>query len=111
MSCARYALILFFSWFPTMTMSIEFKNKIPPPSPIHSHRTVGVYSLGRYINPPKGRHDIYCEVWTAPSNIGEGTPASNWREQQVCLATATQMALIVPIEVAEQKGKANLAKL
>ncbi|KAF8964417.1 thioesterase-like superfamily-domain-containing protein [Flammula alnicola] len=98
-------------WYPTMTLSIEFKNKIPPPSHKHAARTVGVYSQGRYITPPQGRHDIYCEVWTAPSSIGEGKPTENWRDDQVCLAIATQMALTLPLEVGEKQGIVNSVKL
>jgi len=52
-----------------------------------------------------GRHDAYVEVWTAPCDIGEGEEAPGWREKQVCLAIATQMAYIVPIGVNLEKGK------
>jgi len=91
-----------------MTLSIEFKNKIPSPSSVHADRTVGLYSFGRFITAPQGRHDVYVEVWTAPSNIGEGRDVSdNWRDDQVCLAVATQMALTLPMEVNERLGKAN----
>lgn len=55
-----------------------------------------------------GRHDAHVEVWTAPSNIGEGTYVDNWRDHQVCLATATQMALTLPMQVNEKLGKAKL---
>jgi len=96
------------SWYPTMTLSIEFKNRIPPPSLLHADRTVGLYSSGRFITPPQGRHDVYVEVWTAPSNIGEGRDTDNWRDNQVCLAIATQMALTLPMEVNEKLGKAML---
>ncbi|PPR00435.1 hypothetical protein CVT24_004496 [Panaeolus cyanescens] len=98
------------SWFPTVTLAVEFKHKIPPPSSIHADRTVGIYSSGRFLNNPQGRHDVYVEVWTAPSNIGEGEPTENWRDNQYCLATATQMALTLPMEVNQRKGKpkANL---
>ncbi|KAF8806872.1 hypothetical protein BYT27DRAFT_7190564 [Phlegmacium glaucopus] len=96
------------SWCPTLTLSIEFKNKIPPPSSVHADRTVGLYSCGRFMTAPQGRHDVYVEVWTAPSNIGEGREADNWRDNQVCLAVATQMALTLPMEVNEKLGKAKL---
>ena len=98
-----------FSWFPTVTLSIEFKNKIPPPSSsLHADRTVGLYSYGRFVTAPQGRHDAYVEVWTAPSNIGEGSEVDNWRDNQVCLAIATQMALTLPMQVNEKLGKARL---
>ena len=93
-----------------MTLSIEFKNKIPPSSSfLHADRTVGLYSYGRFMTAPQGRHDAYVEVWTAPSNIGEGSDdVDNWRDNQVCLATATQMALTLPMQVNEILGKAKL---
>ncbi|CAA7262979.1 unnamed protein product [Cyclocybe aegerita] len=99
------------SWFPTMTLSIEFKNKIPPPSSSHADRTVGIYSSGSFMTPPQGRHDVYVEVWSAPTNIGEGDPRENWRDDQVCLAVATQMALALPMEVNERKGRLSFTKL
>ncbi|KAF9533079.1 thioesterase-like superfamily-domain-containing protein [Crepidotus variabilis] len=84
-------------WFATLTFSIEFKNKIPSPSAKHADRTVGLYSSGKFVTHPQGRHDIYAEVWTAPSNIGEGNSNNNWRDDQVCLAVATQVALCIPV--------------
>ena len=45
---------------------------------------------------------------TAPSNIGEGSVVDNWRDNQVCLATATKMALTLPIQVNEKLGKVKL---
>lgn len=97
-----------FSWFPTMVLSVEFKNKIPPPSVKYAARTVGIYSLGRFITPPQGRHDAYVEVWTAPSGIREGEEVDGWRDDQFCLAIATQMALTLPMEVNEKKGNPKL---
>jgi hypothetical protein len=83
-------------WFPTMTLAIEFKFPIPT-SGDHAKRTVGIYSTGRFLNDPQGRHDAYVEVWTAPSEIGEGEPKLGWRDSQRCLAISTQMALTMPI--------------
>ncbi|RDB14795.1 hypothetical protein Hypma_016330 [Hypsizygus marmoreus] len=97
------------SWFPTMVLAIEFKAPIPRPSDVYASRTVGLYSSGRFLN--DGRHDAYVEVWSAPCNIGEGVDTEGWREKQVCLATATQMAYIVPMEVNMAKGKKGSAKL
>ena len=97
-----------FSWYPTMTLSMEFKNKIPPSSSLHADRTVGLYSCGHFMTAPQGRHDAYVEVWTAPSNIGEGNVMDNWRDNQVCLATATQMALTLPMQVNNKLGKPKL---
>lgn len=85
-------------WFPTMTLAMEFKFPIPT-SGEYAKRTVGLYSTGRFMNDPQGRHDAYVEVWTAPSEIGEGKITPRWRDSQRCLAIATQMALTLPIEV------------
>lgn len=94
-----------------MTLAVEFKHPIPPPSSSHADRNVALYSLGRFLNHPQSRHDEYVEVWTAPSNIGEGEPTKGWRDKQICLAVATQMALTVPMEVNIKKGQKDAAKL
>ncbi|KAK7048694.1 thioesterase-like superfamily-domain-containing protein [Favolaschia claudopus] len=94
------------SWYPTMTLSIEFKAPIPPPSERHAARTVGLYCKQTFWGEPQGRHDPYVEVWTAPAELGEtGKVKDGWREEQICLATATQMALVIPMEV--NKGRAK----
>ena len=72
---------------------------------------MGLYSCGRFLTHPQGRHDVYVEVWTAPSNIGEGKDDGSWRDDQVCLATATQMALSLPMAVNERKAKQQSVKL
>ncbi|KAJ7701436.1 thioesterase-like superfamily-domain-containing protein [Mycena rosella] len=87
------------TWFPTVTMSVCFLAPIPPPSTRHSPRTVGLYSTGTFWGEPQGRHDAYLEVWTAPSNLGEGAEVDGWRDDQICIATATQMALSLPMAV------------
>ncbi|TFK24367.1 hypothetical protein FA15DRAFT_619368 [Coprinopsis marcescibilis] len=93
------------SWFPTMTLAVDFKFPICMLGLEHSQRTAGIYSSGRFISNPQSRHDIYVEVWSAPSNIGERPIKEGWREKQICLATATQMALTVPIEVNMNNAK------
>ncbi|KAG5634440.1 hypothetical protein H0H81_001942 [Sphagnurus paluster] len=97
------------SWFPTIALAIEFKAPIPRSSTKHSSHTVGVYSTGKFMN--AGRHDAWVEVWTAPCNVGEGSEIPGWREEQVCLAVATQMAYTVPIEVNLARGKKKDVKL
>ncbi|KZP26973.1 hypothetical protein FIBSPDRAFT_818907 [Athelia psychrophila] len=92
------------SWFPTMVLNIEFKFPIPKTSADHSTRTVGIYSSTHFMNDPQGRTNPYIEVWTAPCNIGEGQANKNWRETQFCLATSTQMALTVPMEVNQRQA-------
>ena len=92
------------SWFPTMVLNIDFKFPIPRSSSDYASRTVGLYSSGHFINDPQGRHNQYTEVWTAPCNLGEGGAVDGWRDKQVCLATSTQMALVMPMEVNRQRG-------
>lgn len=99
------------SWFPTVTMSIEFKAPIPKPSDFHASRTVGLYSTGKFINHPQGRHEAYVEAWTAPTNIGEGKFVEDWRDKQVCLAIATQMALVIPFDEASKRADKEVARL
>ncbi|KAJ7617509.1 thioesterase-like superfamily-domain-containing protein [Mycena polygramma] len=94
------------TWFPTMTLSIQFQAPIPAPgSAVHAARTVGLYSHGTFWGEPQGRHDAYVEVWTAPSDLGQGAEAEGWRDAQFCLATATQMALTLPMEVNAGRAK------
>jgi hypothetical protein len=94
------------SRFPTMVLNIDFKFAIPRHSPDHASRTVGLYSSGHFINDPHGRHSQYIEVWTAPCDLGKGevTASDDWRDKQVCLATSTQMALVIPMEINHQRG-------
>lgn len=86
-------------------MTLEFKFPVPKPSSVdHSSRTVAIFSSGKFINDPQGRHDTYVEVWTAPSDIGEGTEKEDWRDTQRCLAVSTQMALMLPMSVNRKLG-------
>jgi hypothetical protein len=63
------------------------------------------------MNHPQGRHEGYAEVWTAPTNIGEGKPIDGWRDKQVCLAIATQMALAMPFDEASKRADREVARL
>ena len=91
-----------------MVMSVEYKAKIPD-DPTFSTRTVGLYSCGRFMH--GGQHDVYVEIWTAPAGIGEGVEVDGWREKQVCLGIAHQMALTVPPSVNERMAERGNSKL
>jgi len=91
-----------------MVLSVEYKAEIPDDLLI-SKRTLGVYSRTSFMN--EGRHDVYVEIWTAPSNLGEGVEEEGWRDRQVCLGIATQTALVVPSDVNVRKAAAANAKL
>ncbi|KLO14787.1 hypothetical protein SCHPADRAFT_902928 [Schizopora paradoxa] len=92
------------SWFPTMQLSIEFKAPLPRRGDRrYSANTVGLYSIGRFMQDPSGRHDSYVEVWTAPGDASK--PGSNWREEQRCLAISSQMALTIPLEANFKRSK------
>ncbi|KAI0784658.1 thioesterase-like superfamily-domain-containing protein [Abortiporus biennis] len=96
--------IMLHSWFPSMVMTIEFKFPIPKPTdPNYSSNTVAIYSEGKFINDPNSRFDTYIEIWTAPE-IDEQED-EDWREKQRCLAVATQMAIMVPIEVNRRRAQ------
>ncbi|KAI0263995.1 thioesterase-like superfamily-domain-containing protein [Gloeopeniophorella convolvens] len=90
------------SWFPTVSMSLEFKTPIP-----RGTRTVGVFGASRFIEEPLGRHDFYAEVWTVPDNItdkGSKLP-ENWRDEQRCLLVATQFAMVMQFPDSPSNGK------
>lgn len=86
---------------PYHVLSLEYKSPIPDTDTI-SKRTVGIYSRCTFML--GGRHDVYVEIWSAPSNIGEGYEIEGWKEKQVCLAISNQMALSVPPGVNERKS-------
>ena len=97
-------------WVPTMVMTVEFKFPLPKTWEHQSHRTVAVYSRGKFVNDPSGRHDSYAEVWTAPTTVGDGVETDDWKDKQRCLAVATQMALVLPMEVNLRKGGGEAGK-
>ncbi|KAH7322080.1 thioesterase-like superfamily-domain-containing protein [Rhizoctonia solani] len=102
-------------WYPTMVMTIEFKRKLPQRGMTgYSSRTLGVYSRGSFLE--HGRHDMYGEMWSAPSCIGQpdGRDPSDgsWKKDMRCVAVTGQMALSVSIDINRSKGeKASKAKL
>ncbi|KAH7909809.1 thioesterase-like superfamily-domain-containing protein [Hygrophoropsis aurantiaca] len=98
------------SWFPTMTMTVEFKARISS-SPNHSNRTVGLYCESHFLGDPQGRHNARVEVWTAPSGIGQGKAIDGWRDEQYCIAVADQMALTIPMDINRRQGTRDSAKL
>ncbi|KAG2151440.1 thioesterase-like superfamily-domain-containing protein [Suillus clintonianus] len=90
-------------WFPTVTMTVEFKARIPS-SQDYASRTVGLYSESRFLTDPHGRHNAHVEVWTAPSAIGQGNLEAGWRDKQYCIAVVDQMALTVSMEINHRQG-------
>ncbi|GAA5910425.1 hypothetical protein JCM6882_007354 [Rhodosporidiobolus microsporus] len=121
-------------WFPTMTLSLDFKAPFPLlPSPSSSStsaapatRTFGIYSSTKSIR--DGRHDLTTEVWSAPANLGEGGKPGDaereldeggverWRrEGSRLLGVSNQMALCVPVSVnmarAPKKEATQVSKL
>ncbi|GAA5820760.1 hypothetical protein JCM11251_003145 [Rhodosporidiobolus azoricus] len=117
-------------WFPTMTLSLDFKAAFPLLTSSSSaasgpaSRTFGIYSSTKVVR--DGRHDLTVEVWSAPANLGERAQekaseyeqsedgVERWRrEGSRLLAVGTQMALCVPIAVnlAKNGDKKKEAKL
>ncbi|KIK69774.1 hypothetical protein GYMLUDRAFT_34172 [Collybiopsis luxurians FD-317 M1] len=94
------------SWFPTLVMTIEYKYSMTKTMKAHSDRTVGIFSSTNFLQGELGRHDMYTEVWTAPCDVGENVEATEgWRDNQICLAVSTQMALTVSVEKNFARGK------
>jgi hypothetical protein len=92
-------------WYPTMVLSMQFFHPLPPSSPSHASRTVGLYGTSSFLVDPFGRHDCDVEVWSAPCNVGDGEVLEGWRDRQVCLAKATQMAMTMPLTLTRGKPK------
>ncbi|KAG1882656.1 thioesterase-like superfamily-domain-containing protein [Suillus subluteus] len=93
-------------WFPTVTMTVEFKARIPS-SQDYASRTVGLYSESRFLTDPHGRHNAHVEVWTAPSAMGQGKLEAGWRDKQYCIAVVDQMALTLPMDLNHRQGSRN----
>ncbi|KAG2344508.1 hypothetical protein BDR05DRAFT_882199, partial [Suillus weaverae] len=93
-------------WFPTMTMTVEFKARIPS-SQDYASRTVGLYSESHFLTDPHGRHNAHAEVWTAPSAIGQGKLEAGWRDKQYCIAVVDQMALTLPMDLNRRQGSGD----
>ncbi|KAJ7601037.1 thioesterase-like superfamily-domain-containing protein [Mycena floridula] len=89
-------------WYATLGLTLEFKFPISSCSSLHSQRTVGVYTQTLFINPPHAHHDMYTEIWTAPSE--EGLKDPNWRDNQRCLAVSTQMPIVLDVSVNLKRG-------
>ena len=79
-----------------------------------------MWTSGKFVQDPQGRHDVYVEVWTAPGDIGTAIEEDgkvkeivreDWRQEQRCLAVSHQMALVLPMEVNERKGRKRRNKL
>ncbi|QRV92739.1 thioesterase family protein [Ceratobasidium sp. AG-Ba] len=88
--------------FPTVLITLEFKRQLPRRgTPGISHRTVGLYSRNTFLD--HGRHDVHCEIWTAPDGIGEGGQPNprdeGWKRNMRCIAVTTQLALTVPLDL------------
>ncbi|KAG8739573.1 hypothetical protein FRC10_005433 [Ceratobasidium sp. 414] len=98
-------------WYPTMLITIEFKRQFPRRGmPGVSRRTLGVYSKCSFLE--HGRHDIRCEIWSAPSNPGEpgerDADDGSWKQGMRCMALTGQVALTSLIDVNKGGKKAKL---
>ncbi|TNY23538.1 thioesterase-like superfamily-domain-containing protein [Rhodotorula diobovata] len=106
------------SWYPTMSLSLDFKSKFPlsPSSRAqYGTRTFGLYSTTKSIH--DGRHDLTVEVWAGPADLGarkpetregedDGDRVARWRREGARLVgVSTQMALAVPLEVNRSRAQ------
>lgn len=98
------------TYYPTLAMSIQFHASLPLTSPyLFSTKTVGCYSHGKVIH--QGRHEQLVEVWSAPGEIGRGEEQEGWRKKSMLLASATQIALSIPIASMKTGVQAAVAKI
>ncbi|GAA5925260.1 uncharacterized protein JCM15063_004974 [Sporobolomyces koalae] len=97
------------SWYPTLTLSLDFKSSFPlPASSRSSTTTFGLFATTKSIQ--SGRHDLTVEVWTSPSDLGAGsgiTVDSDWRKQVKCVGISTQMALTTPMAFNLSRANSN----
>jgi hypothetical protein len=81
--------------YTTLSLNIEFKAPIPFGKLGYSPSSVGLYSTSKFMR--NGLHDGCVEIWTSPSMIGQGAPTNGWREEQICLAVASQLTIAYPL--------------
>jgi len=101
-------------WNPSLSISIEFRRKLPLVDGPYASHTFGIFSQKRHLE--SGRWNDSVEVWSAPCDIGEKTTAEideKWREKMVCVAVGSQVALMVPPEmnvrhISKGDGKSKL---
>jgi len=89
---------------------VDFKSRIPPRSSCFGVNTIGLFHQNRFMI--QGRHEVYAEIWTSPSDIGDGFASGgkekvNWKNDMVCLAVSTQMALVVPMKINSKRADAK----
>jgi hypothetical protein len=83
-------------WYPTLTLTMQWLAPIPRDEDGFARATIGLLSVHSFVSRPDGRHEERVEIWTAPAAIGEaceGEADGAWRDKQVCLCVASQMAL------------------
>ena len=99
------------SWFPTITLSIEFKTRIPS-SAEFSDRTVGLYSESRFLHDPHARHNARVEVWTAPSLHWSGDCRRRVERQTILHSCrGPDGILMVPMDLNLKEGTRDGTKL
>ncbi|GAA5962347.1 hypothetical protein JCM3765_002949 [Sporobolomyces pararoseus] len=94
------------SWYPTLTLAMDFKTSFPLPSNSGvSKTTFGLFASTKSIQ--AGRHDLTVEVWTSPQDLGstsDGKIDKDWRKKARCVGVSTQMALTTPMAFNESKA-------
>ncbi|KAG8940909.1 hypothetical protein FRC04_004892 [Tulasnella sp. 424] len=86
-------------WWPSSVfMDIEFKCRLPLPSQYAPH-TLGVFTLKHHLD--NRFWSDSSEVWSAPSVLADANVKvdEQWREKMVCVAVATQIASLAPVNV------------
>ncbi|KAG9049869.1 hypothetical protein FS837_008791 [Tulasnella sp. UAMH 9824] len=83
-------------WPPSISIVIDFKCSLPLPSRYAPH-TLGVFTRIQHIK--DGLWNNSSEIWSAPSALADANPEVDeaWREKMVCVAVASQVASIEPL--------------
>ncbi|KAG8722852.1 hypothetical protein FRC09_005598 [Ceratobasidium sp. 395] len=98
-------------YYPTVLMTLEFKRRLPygAKTSNFAKRTLGLFSRGLFLE--HGRHDTYCEIWSAPCDLGQATGGEkqtdkeSWRRDMRCIAVTTQMALTISLNGQKKPAK------
>lgn len=84
-------------WWPPISIVIDFKCSLPLPSRYAPH-TLGVFTRKQYLK--EGLWSNSSEIWSAPSALADANAEvdERWREKMVCVAVASQVASIEPLD-------------
>ncbi|KAG8910592.1 hypothetical protein FRC00_007934 [Tulasnella sp. 408] len=97
-------------WNPSLTITIEFKCRLPLP-PGHASHTLAIFSRKRHLK--DGIWNDSTEIWSAPAELGDEPVETDekWREKMVCVAVASQVAFMAPPDLNLRYAKEDKSRM